>query len=148
MNEHDTSSSNGCCGGAGDCVFARALQARVAMCECAQRNQRGEREVIDCASPVARTNCATLGALLHERARFALRLPAAGQPMMHAQALRLHCGGLLALQHALDAARPDVHGMVGAAQERFGSLTDLPWPELVRDLAAWQGRRPRAPVTR
>lgn len=139
---------NGCCGGAGDCVFAKALQARVATCENAQRRQRGEREVIDCASIAAHTRCALFAALLHERARFALRLPGAGRPMLHAQALRLHCGGLVALRHCLDAARPDVQAMVGTAHERFGGLSELPWPQMVRDLAAWQGRRPRPPVTR
>jgi hypothetical protein len=148
VNKHEPFPTNGCCGGAGDCVFAKALQARVATCGNALRRQRGEREVIDCAAPVAHTNCMTFAALLHERARFALRLPGTGQPMMHAQALRLYCGGVVALQRCLDAARPDVHAMVGTARERFGGLSGLPWPQLVRELAAWRGRRPRPPVRR
>lgn len=129
-------------------MFAKALLARVAVCECAQRRALGERDVIDCAVPVAHTNCGTLAALMHERARFALRLPGPGRPMMHAQALRLYCGGLVALQHALDAAQPDVHRLVGAAHERFGSLSDLPWDALVGDLVTWQGSRPRRPAVR
>ena len=127
------------------CVFAKALLARTACCECATRRTAGERDLIACTSPVAHTNCITLAALLHERARFALRLPSPGHPIVHAQALRLHCGGLLGLQQALGAAEVDVHRMVGLAHERYGSLTELPWDAIVSTVKQWQARRPRRP---
>jgi hypothetical protein len=148
MSDDGQSPADACCAGAGSCVFAKALLARVAVCECAERRALGERDVIECTVPVARTNCGTLAALLHERARFALKLPGPGRPIMHAQALRLHCGGLVALQHALDAAQPDVHRLVGAAHARYGSLTELPWDALVGELMTWQGNRPRRPSAR
>ncbi len=146
MSESDDADGAACCAGRGSCVFSKALQARIAVCERSERHTRGERDVIDCASPVARTHCTTLAALLHERARFALHLPRVGQPLMHAQALRLHCGGVLGLQRALGAAHADVHHLVGAAHERHGSLADLPWDAIIRDVAAWQARRPRKAV--
>jgi hypothetical protein len=136
---------NACCGGASGaaCVFSKALLARSAVCERAERRSVGERELIECSSPVALMNCGTLAALLHERARFALRLPSPGQPVMHAQALRLQCGGLVGLQQALAIAQPDVHRMVGAAHERYGSLMELPWDAIVQALKQWQPRQPR-----
>jgi hypothetical protein len=137
---------NACCESASACVFAKALLARAAMCELATRRTAGERDLVECASPVARTNCSTLGALLHERARFALRLPAPGHPVVHAQALRLHCGGLIGLQQALGAAQANVHQLVGTAHERYGSLTELPWDGIVDAIKAWQSRRPRRPA--
>ncbi len=146
MTDSNAPETNGCCGAPGSCVFSKPLQARVAVCECAERHTRGERDFIDCVSPVARTNCTTLAALLHERARFALHLPRADQPVIHALAMRLQCGGVLALQHALGAPQPDVHRLVGAAQQRYGSLTDLPWDAIVRELVQWQGRRSRRPA--
>lgn len=138
-----------CCSDDGPhaCVFAKALLARAASCENAARRSVGERALVDCASPVARTNCGTLAALLRERARFPLHLPPEGRPLMHVQALRLQCGGLAALQQLLGADDADVHRMVAAAQERHGSLTDLPWAALVKTLAEWQPprrARPRA----
>jgi hypothetical protein len=96
--------------------------------------------LIECSSVVARTNCGTLAALLHERARFALRLPSPGQPLIHALAMRVHCGGLIGLQQALGAAQPDVHAMVGVVHERYASMSDLPWDSIVRDLVAWRPR--------
>jgi hypothetical protein len=146
MSESDVPGPAACCESRAACVFAKALLARTAVCELASRRSVGERELLECSSVVARTNCATLAALMHERARFALHLPSAAQPMIHAQALRLHCGGLIGLQHALGAAKPDVHVMVGAAHERFGSLTALPWDAIVRDLADWAPRSRRKPA--
>ncbi len=143
MSQDDPAGPSPCCESATVCVFAKALLARAAVCELSQRRSLGEREIVECTSTVARTNCATLAALMHERARFALRLPGPGHPMIHAQALKLHCGGLLGLQQALGAAQADVHVMVGVAHERYASLTELPWDEIVRDVAGWQPHRRR-----
>ncbi len=130
-----------CCDSERACVFTKALLARTAVCERAERRGVAERVLVECSSPVARTNCGTLAALMHERARFALRLPPTGRPLIHMQALRLQCGGLVALQRVLGCELPDVHRMVGAAQDRHGSLTALPWAALVAALAAWQPPR-------
>lgn len=145
MNESADATASSCCESASSCVFAKALQARAVGCELARRRAVGERELIECTSPVARTNCQTLSQVARERARFALKLPRSGTPLMHAQALRLQCGGLLGLRQVLDAGDPDVHRMVGLALERHGSLVTLPWDAIVAALMRWQPRRPRRP---
>ena len=132
-----------CCGTGQGCVFAKALLAQSARCELSVRRSVGERELLDCRSPTARINCGTLAALLHERSRFALRLGAPGQPLMHVHALKLQCGGLSALRQALDAPEADVHALVRLAQEAHGSLAALPWQEMVPVIVAWQPRRRR-----
>ena len=137
----------GCCDDTDrGCVFSRALLARTVSCECVRRRSIGEREVLECEVPVARTNCSLLDSLMRERGRFALRLPVTGAPLVHAQLLRLHCGGLAGLQQALDADQKDVHQLVGAAQARHGSLTDLPWDRVVEAMRDWTPRRRRGPV--
>jgi hypothetical protein len=141
-SDGDCDARSSCCGsGPSDCVFAKAVLARHAVCELAQRRAVGERDVVVCPSPVAQANCRTLAGLLRERATFALRLPGRGQPLVHAKALQLQCGGVLALQQALQAEQPDVHRLVGLAHERWGSLMDAPWGDIVADLSAWQPRR-------
>lgn len=139
----EPASAGSCCAGpvGSACVFAKALLSRASSCELVARRSWGEQEVLECRSPVARINCATLAALLHERARFALRLPAPGRPLMHQQAMRLQCGGLAALRETLGAADRDVHRLVATAHERHASLTELPWDALVAALAAWTPRR-------
>lgn len=136
----DDAPAGECCGSAAACVFSKALLARTAGCALARRWTRGEQDLIACGAPVARINCSTLAALLHERARFALRLPAPGRPLMHVHALQLQCGGLATIRELL-AGHADVHRMVVDAQERHGSLAQLPWERIVPAIAAWQPRR-------
>lgn len=130
-----------CCEGPMACVFSKAVLAQQARCNLAQRQQLAERTLLSCASPTARTHCGLLAALLHERARFSMRLPPAGRPLMHAQAMRLQCGGLVALREVLQADSSDVHSLVARAQEIHTSLSDLPWSRLVPLVAAWQAQR-------
>ena len=124
-------------------MFDKALHGRAAACALVRRRALAEREWLACTSPTARLNCATLLALLRERSTFALRLPRG--PVVHAQALRLQCGGLGALRELLAPSDDDVHGLVGLARERYGSLLDLPWDAVVPGIVAWQPRRRHRP---
>jgi hypothetical protein len=123
------------------CVFEKALAAGCATCATSVRRALAEREAIGCTSPTARTNCTTLAALLQERATFALKLPP-GQALPHAATLRLACGGLAGVRACVDPGETDVHRLVVAAQQRFGSLVALPWQAVVASIVAWQARRP------
>lgn len=128
------------------CVFERALLARAAICDCAVRHQVAERETIACAQPVARASCGELYGLLRENSAFALHVPDATRILPHAMVMKIQCGGLNGLRELIDAAAPapSVHQLVRRATDRFGALSALPWPEVVRGVAAWKGRR-RAP---
>ena len=123
------------------CVFARAILSTCAQCELARKHALAEREVLECGSPVAHTNCVTLDGLLHERARFALRLPRKGEPLAHAQAMKLQCGGLRGLHQAMQTPTPDVNQMVQVAMREGHSLLDLPWSNIVTSVTAWQLRK-------
>jgi len=141
----DPIDADACCAGPTACVFAKAVLSRHVGCELARRQAFGERELVSCSSPVAHTNCGTLAALLRERATFALKLPPASMPLLHVKALQLQCGGVLALQQALQAEAADVHRLVQQAQVRWGSLMDAPWAQIVPVVAAWQARRRHRP---
>lgn len=133
------------------CIFARAVLARAVTCELARRGSIGERETVGCRVPQAHAGCAALAALMRERARFALRLPAPDRPLRHAQAMRIECGGLQGLARALgaepaeggEAPLADVHALVGLAQQRHGSLADLAWDGIVGAMRTWAPRRRR-----
>lgn len=126
------------------CVFQGALQARCARCELVAKRSLAEREVLVCTRPTAHLNCETLLNLFHERATFPLRLHP-GAPLTHATELRLQSGGLLGLQKTLALPDADVHPMVQQAQAAHGSLTQLPWKQIVDTIVAWQPRRRAAP---
>ncbi len=127
------------------CVFERALLARQSVCEYAVRHQIAERETVACAQPAARASCGELNGLLREKSAFALRLVDAQRILPHAQVMKIQCGGLNGLRDLLDpdALAPSVHRLVRLAQERHGSLGELPFHEIVKGVAAWKGRRGR-----
>ena len=136
-----------CCDSDIPCVFAKALLSRNAECGLAERRAVGEQMLLECPDAQARGRCAELADLMHERARFALRLPPRTRPLMHMQALRLQCGGLQALRQQQGGESRDVHAMVAAALNQHMTLQDLPWAELVSALVAWQAPqrgRPRS----
>ncbi len=126
------------------CVFQGALLARAAGCELAAKQSLAEREVLACRQPTAHINCETLLNLFHERATFPLHLHP-GTPLTHAIEMRLQCGGLQGLHKALAVSKADVHQMVCQAQAEHGSLTGLPWAQIVESIVAWQPRKRNAP---
>jgi len=127
------------------CVFERALLARNAVCGLAESHALAEREAIACTAPLARAECGRLAGLLREKSSFALGLPTTQRLLPHAQVMRIECGGLDGLRQVLDpqAPAPDVHRLVCVARERYGELDALPFSEIVKGVAAWQGRRRR-----
>jgi hypothetical protein len=139
---------SGCGVSSRSCVFAKALQSRDAICGLSERRALGEIERVECRSPDARQRCDALASLMHERARFALRLPAPGQVLMHSQALRLQCGGLAGLRQAVAAVDGDVQHLVDLAARFEGGPAGLPWDALVAGMRAWAPRRRRLPPPR
>lgn len=124
------------------CIFEKALLARDAVCGLALNQAIAERETVACSAPLVRAHCAAVLGLLRENAAFALKRPPAG-PLPHAIAMKIQSGGLHGLRQALDPDAPsaDVQRLVRAALERPGGLAGLPWPEIVRVIGQWQGRR-------
>lgn len=125
------------------CVFEKTLLARHAVCGLAANRAIGEREVIACTSPLARADCGQLSGLLREKSAFALK-SANTQPILtHAAAMKIQCGGLRGLQGLLDpdAPAPEVRRLVLLGRERFGDLGALPFPEIVKGIAAFHPRR-------
>jgi hypothetical protein len=125
------------------CVFERALESRNAVCGLAESRSLGERETIACTAPLARAECGRLSGLLREKSAFALKLATTQRILPHAQLMRIQCGGLDGLRRVLDpeAPAPNVHRLICLARERHGELSDLPFSEIVKGVAAWQGRR-------
>jgi hypothetical protein len=127
------------------CIFAQALLPRHAVCSLAEGSQIGEGSGVSCTVPLARAECGRLAGLLREKSAFALKVPTTQRILPHAQVMRIHCGGLEGLRRLLDPQAPaiDVHRLVCAALERYGSIDDLPFSDVMQGIAAWQGRRRR-----
>ena len=129
------------------CPFEKAILRGCCGCELSQKNYIAERELIACKSAVARENCRTLRGLLHQNALFTLKLTHLSDLLPHAKDMKLQCGGMIGLQRifATDPAPQttvsNIHGLVLAAQEKFGNLENLPYSEIVISIAHYESRR-------
>lgn len=128
------------------CPFEKAILSRCADCGQAQKFNIAEREGVACEAPVSRENCLTLRGLLHQNAVFVFKLTQPGEPLPHAKEIKVQCGGLLGVQRLIESeatAVGDVHGLVVEIHRRYGGMQTLPYNEVVKSVAAYEGRRRR-----
>jgi len=129
-----------------DCPFEKALVICRHACQNSLRIGIGERLAIGCATPEARKTCRELLALLHDNAAFALHQTDMSV-LPHAKELKVQCGGLRGLHHALApenqelAEITNIFALVGEVQQRFNGLENLPFSEIVRSIVHFEGRR-------
>jgi hypothetical protein len=121
------------------CVFEKALLARCVDCPAAERHLLAEREAVNCADAGARLSCAELKQSLRIHLAFVLKLSSPDEPLPHAKSLRLQCGGLQGLAHALTGTSgvDDVRALLA----RAGEVDDLPYAAVVPHVAAYAVRQ-------
>ena len=146
------------------CVFEKTVLSRRCACMCATRFYLADREGVACDSAPAHRRCSLLIGLLRENAWYEIgyisfyRLGKTDDAidawqtygeLPHAKEIKVQSGGLLGLQHVL---RPDlsaenvidVAGLTTLGERTFGSLEKFPYREIVKTIAAFEGRRPRS----
>ncbi len=138
------------------CPFEKVILGAYAGCEKAQRFAIAERLGVVCTSDIALNNCLTLLKLMRERSRFALKVTDTSEPMPFGKEMKIMAGGLAGLETVVHGhmekspGQPeikDIHGLVQEAQTVFGSLTALPYPEIMKSVAAFQLRRRHVPTS-
>jgi len=129
------------------CPFEKSILTNNCGCSRGRRFCIAEREGVNCGSDAAQARCLELLDLLRRQARFALKATDERTALPHAKAMRVQVGGLRGL-HAVampDAPVPetieDIHGIIEAALDRFRTLAALPYQPIIRQIAAYQGRR-------
>lgn len=128
------------------CPFEKAILNCGAACDQTHKFSIAEREAVACETVVAWQNCKTLHGLLRQNATFALKLAHPGEPLPHAKEVKVQCGGLLGVQRLFESEATsvgNVHALVGEVQKRFGTMQDLPFQEVVKVIAVYEGRRRR-----
>ena len=131
------------------CLFEKSILSGRCTCSQSSRFCLAEREGVHCLSDPAQGQCEELLRLLRHHARFALKLNDAAGVLPHAKAIRLQIGGLNGLAVALavgdepPATIEDIHGLVNRSVERFGALETLPFSEIIKQVAAFKGRKSR-----
>ena len=114
-------------------------------CHLAERFCIAEREGVHCRSESSQQRCLKWLELLREQARFALRTDEERRLLPHGKAIRLQVGGMRGLVKVLSpdaAGEPattiDVDSALADAETRYAGLDNVPFSDVMRDVAAYQ----------
>ena len=129
------------------CAFEKSVLTNECGCSQAERFCIAEREGVHCRAEDRQARCLRWLELLREQARFALRADEERRLLPHGKAIRLQVGGIRGLLKVLDPPDPasksidDVDAMLAAAEKKFQDLSNAPFSEIMREVAAYQVRK-------
>lgn len=129
------------------CLFEKCLFAGHAACTQSDRFNLAEREGIHCKSDNAQAQCGEFLNLLRHHSRFTLKSSDERDILSHAQALRLQVGGIRGLDQIIEVREEpvryveDIHQLLNRAARLYDSLDQLPFNEIIKQVAAFKGRR-------
>jgi len=130
------------------CAFEKAVLTNQCTCSKAEKFCIAEREGVHCSSDEGQTQCLELLELLREQARFALKTSSTPEKRLlpHGKAIRIQVGGLRGLHCVLTPEQQppqvidDIFGLISRARAQFGNLNALPFPQIMQQIAAYQGK--------
>lgn len=124
------------------CAFEKSVLINQCNCSKAERFCIAEREGVHCLSEEGQARCLDALSILRDHATFALRELTEGK-LPHGKAMRVQIGGMRGLNNLLngdDTQVPDVDAILQAAIQRWGSLEQLPFSEIMPSIAAYKGK--------
>ena len=124
------------------CAFEKSVLINQCNCSKAERFCIAEREGVHCLSEEGQARCLDALSILRDQATFALRELTEGK-LPHGKAMRVQIGGMRGLNKLLngdDTQVPDVDAILQAAIQRWGSLEQLPFSEIMPSIAAYKGK--------
>ena len=124
------------------CAFEKSVLINQCNCSKAERFCIAEREGVHCLSEEGQARCLDALSILRDHATFALRELTEGK-LPHGKAMRVQIGGMRGLNKLVngdDTQVPDVDAILQAAIQRWGSLEQLPFSEIMPSIAAYKGK--------
>jgi hypothetical protein len=124
------------------CAFEKSVLINQCNCSKAERFCIAEREGVHCLSEEGQARCLDALSILRDHATFALRKLTEGK-LPHGKAMRVQIGGMRGLNKLLngdDTQVPDVDAILQAGIQRWGSLEQLPFSEIMPSIAAYKGK--------
>ncbi|MCP3868552.1 MAG: hypothetical protein GY703_10735 [Gammaproteobacteria bacterium] len=129
------------------CLYEKGILSGQCDCPQAVRTHIAERVVVHCRSEEAKLGCEELLSMLQDQAVFTLKMARGSTVLPHAKAIRVQIGGLRGL-HVVTYDTPsppmgidNIHGLIQDAVNRFSRLDKLPFQEIIKQIAAYQGRK-------
>lgn len=134
------------------CAFEKALTNHQAKCHLSKHFCLADREGYSCKNAESSLKCNELLQKIREKSIFIFKLRNIDGPLPHNMEIRVQAGGITGVLKLLDSQVEsqqgiikveNISGLVNKAIEKFGSLNDLPYSEIIQSVLQFQGRRRR-----
>ena len=129
------------------CPYGRAILTRCCNCEKSERLLIAGRESVGCNNPVIHQHCTSLLEHIRNKALFAIKMTQLDGPLPFAKEMKIQCGGLRGLADILQSEEnkivKNVAGLVLTVVDRYPSLDELPYEQIIVAINKYQHRRQR-----
>ena len=134
------------------CVFEKALTNNHAKCNLSRHFCLADREGYSCKDSESSFKCDELLEKLREKSVFVFKVRSIEGPLPHNMEIRVQVGGVMGLLRSLgskdeslleEAEIDDISEVLKKAIDKFGSLNNLPYSEIVQSIEKFQVRRRR-----
>ena len=128
------------------CVFEKAINSRACNCTQSTRFNLADREGVSCKSKTAQQTCVSILISLRENARFVIQQKSIDGQLPHNAEIKIQNGavkGLVTILQDENLNEQNIHGVFQLALDRFNSVENFPYSELMKEISAYQVRRSR-----
>lgn len=129
------------------CVFEKAINSRRCNCSKSRRFMLAGREGVGCDCENNLHLCTEILNMIREKARFSLRITQVEGVLPHNKEIRVQVGGMQGLRDATSENNSgqlkvdDIYSVVKSAVEKLENIESLPYSEIIKSVAACEGRR-------
>ena len=129
------------------CVFEKTLTNRRSSCHLSKHFYLADREGFSCKDVKSSVICSEFLRNLRKKSLFVLRLRDIDEPLPHNKELRVQAGGIVGVAKLIttdvDDSVDNISAVLTQAINKFGSLDNLPYSDIIQSVEQFQGRRRR-----
>lgn len=131
------------------CPFSKPIIGNWCQCQFANLDERCAGKMTCLEGEKYLDGCYQLVNTFKEKSLFVLGISQHEENLTHMQLMKIRCGGLIGMQRLLspdntsDRIIPDVLQTIALAEQRFGSINEFPFNEIVRDIKEFSHRTKR-----
>jgi len=132
------------------CPFSKPIIGGWCSCKHANLDERCAGKMTCLKADEHISGCYDLVDIFKENSRFVLGLSQNENELTHMQLMKIRCGGLLGMQRILfrsgitvNSEVPDVLDIMYLAKQKFVSVNDFPFNEIIRDIKEFSHRKKR-----
>ncbi len=128
------------------CPFSKPIIGNWCQCQYANLDDRCAGKMTCLKSDVYLAGCYELVELFKEKSLFVLGITQHEAELTHMQLMKIRCGGLIGMQRVLsnNTDVPDVLATLHLAEQRYASIGDFPFSEIVRDIKDFSHRKKKS----